>query len=153
MQDLAFHELAEHLKNLSYSPYIHFFFWLMVLDIATGYIKAFKTKRFDSKVGTMGLIRHFIVFVVILLVAMYARSLGFRSFGIAWTMFFSFNYLFSVIENWEMIGLAFPEFLKPYINQIKKDNARKIGQLLVNIDQKDKIEVEVKEKEDDATNQ
>ena len=58
-----------------------------------------------------------------------------------------------MIENWEMIGLAFPEFLKPYINQIKKDNARKIGQLLVNIDQKDKIEVEVKEKEDDATDQ
>ena len=64
MQDLAFHELIEHLKNLSYSPYIHFFFWLMVLDIVTGYIKAFKTKRFDSKIGTMGLIRHFIVFAV-----------------------------------------------------------------------------------------
>ena len=117
MQDLAFHELLEHLKNISYSPYINFFFWLMILDIVTGYIKAFKTKRFDSKVGTMGLIRHFIVFVVILLVAMYARS----------------------------------ESLKPYINQIKKDNARKIGQLLVNIDQKDKVEIEVKEK-DDATN-
>ena len=51
-----------------------------------------------------------------------------------------------------MIGLAFPEVLKPYINQIKKDNARKIGQFLVNIDQKDKIEVEVEEK-DDATDQ
>ena len=151
MQDLVLQDLLEHLKNLSYSRYIHFFFWLMVLDILTGYIKAFKTKRFDSKIGTMGLIRHFIVFAVILLVAMYSRSLGVRSFGIAWTMFFSFNYLFSVIENWEMIGLAFPEFLKPYINQIKKDNARKLGQLLVNVDQKDKIEIEVKEK-DDATN-
>ena len=51
-----------------------------------------------------------------------------------------------------MIGLAFPEFLKPYINQIKKDNARKLAQLLVNVDQKDKIEIEVKEKYD-ATNQ
>ena len=53
----------------------------MVLDIVTGYLKAFKTKRFDSKIGTMGLIRHFIVFVVILLVAMYARSLGFVVLG------------------------------------------------------------------------
>ena len=149
MQDLAFSELLEHLKNLSYSPYIHFFFWLMILDIVTGYIKAFKTKRFDSKVGTMLLIPFFSVFVVILLVAMYARSLGFRSFGIAWTMFFSFNYLFSVIENWEMIGLAFPEVLKPYINQIKKDNARKLGQFLINIDQKDKVELEIKEENDD----
>ena len=48
-----------------------------------------------------------------------------------------------------MIGLAFPEFLKPYINQIKKDNARKLGQFLINIDQKDKVELEIKEENDD----
>lgn len=149
MRDLPFHELVEHLKNLSSSPYIHIFFWLMILDIVTGYVKAFKTKRFDSKIGTMGLIRHFVVFTVILLVAMYARSLGVRPLGITWTMFFIANYLGSVLENWEAIGWAFPEFLKPYINQIKKDNAKKLGQLLVNVDQKDNIEVEVKEKENE----
>jgi len=74
MPDLVLQDLLEHLKNLSYSPYIHFFFWLMILDIVTGYIKAFKTKRFDSKVGTMGLILHFVVFLVILLVAMYSQQ-------------------------------------------------------------------------------
>ena len=63
--------------------------------------------------------------------------------------FFIINYLGSVLENWEAIGWAFPEFLKPYINQIKKDNAKKIGQLLVNIDQKDQVEVEIKEKENE----
>ena len=146
MQDLVLQDLLEHLKNLSYSPYIHFFVWLMVLDIITGYIKAFKTKRFDSKIGTMGLIRHFVVFTVIMLVAMYSRALGVRPFGIGWTMFFIANYLGSVLENWESIGWAFPEFLKPYINQIKKDNAKRLGQLLVNVDKKDKIEVEIKEK-------
>lgn len=140
MQDLVLHDLIEQLKNLSYSPYIHLFFWLMVLDIITGYVKAFKTKRFDSKIGTMGLIRHFIVFSVILLVAVYSRSLGVRPLGIAWTMFFIINYLGSVIENWESIGWAFPEFLKPYINQIKKENAKKLSEFLVNIDHKDKIE-------------
>lgn len=142
MQDFIWGDLAEHLKSLSQSPYIHIFFWLMVLDIVTGYIKAFKTKRFDSKIGSMGLIRHFVVFTVIMLVAMYSRALGVRSFGIGWTMFFIANYLGSVLENWEAIGWAFPEFLKPYINQIKKDNERKLNKLLVNIDQKDKFEEE-----------
>nr|DAS50895.1 MAG TPA: hypothetical protein [Caudoviricetes sp.] len=33
MRDLPIHELIEHLKNLSSSPYIHIFFWLMILDI------------------------------------------------------------------------------------------------------------------------
>nr|DAU01476.1 MAG TPA: holin [Caudoviricetes sp.] len=149
MQDFMRGELVGHLRNLSHSPYIHIFFWLMVLDIVTGYVKAFKTKRFDSKIGTMGLIRHFVVFTVIMLVAMYSRALGVRPFGIWWTAFFIANYLGSVLENWEAIGWAFPEFLKPYINQIKKDNARKLGQLLVNVDQKDKIEIEVKEKDNE----
>ena len=139
MQDFMWGDLAEHLKSLSQSPYIHIFFWLMVLDIVTGYIKAFKTKRFDSKIGSMGLIRHFVVFTVIMLVAMYSRALGVRPFGIGWTMFFIANYLGSVLENWEAIGWAFPEFL---INQIKKDNERKLNKLLVNIDQKDKFEEE-----------
>ena len=150
MQDFMWGELVGHLRDLSHSPYIHIFFWLMVLDIVTGYVKAFKTKRFDSKIGTMGLIRHFVVFVVIMLVAMYSRALGIRTFGIGWTMFFIINYLGSVLENWESIGWAFPEFLKPYINQIKKDNAKRLGQLLVNVDQKDKVEIEIKE-QDDAT--
>ena len=105
MQDLVLQDLFEHLKNLSYSPYIHFFFWLMVLDIITGYIKAFKTKRFDSKIGTMGLIRHFIVFAVILLVAMYSRSLGVRSFGIAWTMFLG--------DDWVSISRVFETIHQP----------------------------------------
>ena len=53
------------------------------------------------------------------------------------------------MENWEALGLPFPDAMKPYINQIKKDNARKLGQLLVNVDQKDKIEIEVKEKDNE----
>ncbi|MBF0775951.1 phage holin family protein [Streptococcus sp. 19428wD3_AN2] len=130
MQDLLFRDLLIHLRGLMTSPYIHFFFWLMLLDIVTGYIKAFKMKRFDSKTGTLGLLRHALVFVVILIVAMYARALGVRTIGIAWCMFFIFNYLGSVIENWEAIGIGFPDFLRPYINQMKKENT-KIVQTLI----------------------
>lgn len=130
LPDLVASDLFLHLKGLTNSPYIHAFFWLMWIDIITGYTKAMKTKTFDSKTGTFGMLKHILVFATIVIVGTYSRALGVRPFGIAWAMFFNFNYLGSIIENWEVIGLGFPEFLKPYINQ-KKKKANLLAQSLV----------------------
>lgn len=102
------------------SPYVHIFFWIMVLDILTGYVKALKTRKFDSKTGTMGLLKHLLVFSSILLVGVYARALGFAWLSISWCSFHILNYAGSLIENWEVIDIAFPSWLKPYVNQMKK---------------------------------
>ena len=143
LPDVHFQDLGMHLHNLMYSPYVHIFFWLMWVDIITGYIKAFKTKKFDSRVGTWGLLRHVLVLATILIIGMYSRALGVRPVGIAWCSFFIFNYIGSFIENWEAIGIGFPDFLRPYINQMKKQNDTKVaGILKVNT-------IEVKEKSDD----
>lgn len=130
LPDLVASDLFLHLRGLTNSPYIHAFFWLMCIDIITGYTKAMKTKTFDSKTGTFGMLKHILVFATIVIVATYSRALGVRPFGIAWVMFFNFNYLGSIIENWEVIGLGFPEVLKPYINQ-KKKKANQLAQSLV----------------------
>lgn len=130
LPDLVASDLFLHLRGLVNSPYIHAFFWLMWVDIITGYVKVMKTKTFDSKTGTLGMLRHILVFATITIVATYSRALGVRPFGIAWVMFFNFNYLGSIVENWEVIGLGFPEFLKPYINQ-KKKKANQLAQSLV----------------------
>ena len=83
------------------------------------------------------------VLATILIIGMYSRALGVRPVGIAWCSFFIFNYVGSVIENWEVIGIGFPDFLRPYINQMKKQNDTKVaGILKVNT-------IEVKEKSDD----
>lgn len=133
LPDLVASDLFLHLQGLTNSPYIHVFFWLMWIDIITGYTKAVKTKTFDSKTGTLGMLRHILVFATIVIVATYSRALGVRPFGVAWVMFFIFNYLGSIIENWEVIGIGFPEFLKPYINQ-KKKKANQLAQSLVQVD-------------------
>ena len=128
--EIDFENLFLHVKGLTHSPFIHIFFWLMILDICTGYYKAFKTKQFDSKTGTMGLLRHMLVFATIVIVATYARALHMQWFGQSWCTFFIINYVGSLIENWEVIGIGFPEWLKPYINQMKKANDNQFAQAL-----------------------
>lgn len=131
-----------HLKSLLNSPYIHGLFWLIFIDIVTGYAKGIKLKKFDSKVGTNGLIRHFIVLVVMILIGTYARALGYQNFSVAACVFFITNYAVSVLENWEALGMPFPATLKPFFNQMRQNSEDKLaGSLMV-----DKLEVkEIKE--------
>ena len=35
------------------------------------------------------------------------------------------------MENWEALGLPFPEAMKPYINQMRKNQENKIKKLIV----------------------
>ena len=35
------------------------------------------------------------------------------------------------MENWEALGLPFPEAMRPYINQMRKNQENKIKKLIV----------------------
>jgi hypothetical protein len=96
----------------------------------SGYMKAFKLKRFDSKTSTNGLLRHILVFLVVTFTALYARALGHREVGITTCLFFTMSYVGSLLENWEALGLPFPDSLKPYINQMRKQQEKKIKKLI-----------------------
>lgn len=123
--------LTTHLKSLLNSPYMHGLFWLVLIDIVTGYAKGIKLKKFDSKVGTNGLIRHFIVLVVMILIGTYARALGYQNFSIAACIFFMTNYGVSIMENWEALGLPFPDSIKPFFNQMRQNSEEKLAENLM----------------------
>ena len=44
------------------------------------------------------------------------------------------------MENWEALGLPFPEALRPYINQMRKNQDKKFQKI---------IEIEIEKKEDE----
>lgn len=125
MGDIEFQLLSTHLQSLAKSPYIQILFWLILFDIISGYIKAFKLKRFDSKTSTNGLLRHAFVCAVVLVISMYARALGHREIGVTACLFFIFSYAVSLAENWEALGLPFPETLKPYLRTMQKQQDNK----------------------------
>ena len=130
MVDIEFQILSTHLEALTKSPYIQILFWIIMFDIMSGYMKAFKLKRFDSKTSTNGLLRHILVFSVVTFTALYARALGHREIGITTCLFFTMSYVGSLLENWEALGLPFPDALKPYINQMRKQQEKKIKKLI-----------------------
>nr|DAJ53104.1 MAG TPA: holin [Caudoviricetes sp.] len=140
MADLEIKLLVDHLQSLFKSPYIQILFWIVCFDIISGYIKAFKLKKFDSKTSTNGLLRHFLVMLVVMIVALYARALNHREIGITTCLFFIMSYVGSLMENWEALGLPFPEALRPYINQMRKNQDKKFQKI---------IEIEIEKKEDE----
>ena len=140
MADLEFKLLVDHLQSLFKSPYIQILFWIVCFDIISGYIKAFKLKKFDSKTSTNGLLRHFLVMLVVMIVSLYARALNHREIGITTCLFFIMSYVGSLMENWEALGLPFPEALRPYINQMRKNQDKKFQKI---------IEIEIEKKEDE----
>lgn len=140
MADLEIKLLVDHLQSLFKSPYIQILFWIVCFDIISGYIKAFKLKKFDSKTSTNGLLRHFLVMLVVMIVSLYARALNHREIGITTCLFFVMSYVGSLMENWEALGLPFPEALRPYINQMRKNQDKKFQKI---------IEIEIEKKEDE----
>ena len=140
MADLEVKLLVEHLHSLFKSPYIQILFWLIFFDVISGYIKAFKLKKFDSKTSTNGLLRHILVVLVVTIVSLYARALNHREIGITTCLFFIMSYVGSLMENWEALGLPFPEALRPYINQMRKNQEKKFKKI---------IEIEIEKKEDE----
>ena len=140
MADLEIKLLVEHLQSLFKSPYIQILFWIVCFDIVSGYIKAFKLKKFDSKTSTNGLLRHVLVISVVMIVSLYARALNHREIGITTCLFFIMSYVGSLMENWEALGLPFPEALRPYINQMRKNQEKKFQKI---------IEIEIEKKEDE----
>lgn len=140
MADLEIKLLVDHLQSLFKSPYIQILFWIVCFDIISGYIKSFKLKKFDSKTSTNGLLRHFLVMLVVMIVALYARALNHREIGITTCLFFIMSYVGSLMENWEALGLPFPEALRPYINQMRKNQDKKLKKI---------IEIEIEKKEDE----
>ncbi|MCK1257193.1 phage holin family protein [Streptococcus uberis] len=128
--NIALIDLVINMKDVFESPYFQAFLFLLVIDILTGYSKAFKTKKFDSKIGTNGLLRHMVVTVTIISVGVFARIFNYQMVSIGYCLFFITNYSYSILENWEVLGWAFPEWLKPFVNQMKKQNDQKVADVL-----------------------
>ena len=130
MIDITLELIQKHLSELTHSVYIHILFWLVAFDVVTGYAKGFKLKQFDSKVGTNGMIRHVLVFMLMLIVGVYSRALGYEGVSVSLCLFFIANYFVSVMENWEALNLPFPDSIKPFFRQMRKRSDEKLADSL-----------------------
>ena len=124
------------------SPLYHILLWLIVFDIISGYIKAFKTKSFDSKISTNGWLKHGFVVMMMTIIGAYARALD--SVMVSQVVCFGFisSYGLSLLENLEAIGVPYPESFKKYFKQMQDKNEK------VEIMKNGDIKIDVKDDEE-----
>lgn len=93
----------------------------IVMDYITGMIKAFKLKKLSSKTGLSGLIKKFVMLLVVSFTVMLDRLTGanglIRNLAI---MYYIANEGLSILENASVIGVPIPEKLKDALLQLKE---------------------------------
>ena len=110
----------EAVKSLLHSGLFHILIVLILIDILTGYGKAYKTKLIDSKIGTNGIIRHTIIIILQVFVGVFSRVYGVHYVSIVLCLFNIGNYGISLLENLNKLGIPFPKGIEKYFVQMSQ---------------------------------
>lgn len=98
---------------------------LVILDYATGLLKAIYTKTLSSEIGFKGLIRKFVIFIVIATAVIIQMVVGdtipLREVTI---IFFLCNEGISLLEN-ASVFIPIPDKLKDTLIQLRDENSEK----------------------------
>lgn len=123
--EITTESLITAIKHLFTNAYMHILFWLIVIDVASGILKAFKKKKYNSTVGINGLLRHMLVLFALGIAYTYSEILGVEKVFSGIVIFFIANYGISIIENWDELGLPLPSWVKVYFEKIIKNENEK----------------------------
>lgn len=100
-------------------------FWIfisvIVIDILTGKAKALKYHVLDSSVGLNGTMKHMVVIIIAVTISIFTRVAGVPEFSIGIKLFFVFEYVTSIIENLDLLGIPLPKFVTQYFNRIQSE--------------------------------
>lgn len=118
LTNLEYIELINALKSLAHSKTFILLLTIIVVDIITGKAKAFKMGSLDSSVGTNGIIKHTIIIILVLIVGIWCRILGVGEFSVIFCVFIILEYLTSIIENVDVLGIKIPKSFRKYFNRL-----------------------------------
>ncbi len=94
---------------------------VIVLDVITGLIKAFKNKNLDSIIGIKGILKKIGYLIIVSLSVIVDKIMGatgtIRNVVI---YFFVANEGLSILENWQILGLPLPNKLYNLLRQFKE---------------------------------
>lgn len=125
MSRITIELLRGQIEELFSSPLYHILLWLILLDIISGYIKAFRTKNFDSKISTNGWLKHAFVVVLMTVVGVYARALDYGFVSKFICCGFVGSYGLSLLENLDAIGVPYPQGFREFFKQMRDHDAIK----------------------------
>lgn len=103
---------------------------VIFIDIVTGKVKAFKNETYLSHGGVVGVTKHLIVLMLVMLVMVVSEISGFNELSLAFIAFYIFDYIISILENLERIGVPFPDKLRKHILTMGSDYDKYVNEHL-----------------------
>ena len=104
---------------LGTNPWMHIFFILVIADLFTGVGKALLKKKANSTIGLNGLIRHSTIMFIVIVLNIYLPIFHLAIYATGMNIFFSIQYLGSVIENIGEIGIKLPPAFLSYFEKLQ----------------------------------
>lgn len=113
--------IATDIVNAATSDVVMLLVLITIIDIMTGWIKAFVLKTIESDLGIRGLVKHIGAILIVILshplftLSPYGHTL--------WTMIvllLIFSQAVSILENWSAMGLPLPKAVSSRIRKAKE---------------------------------
>lgn len=100
---------------------------LMVLDYITGVLNGYLTKTLNSEVGFKGLLKKFLILVVMIIAVMLDRLMntGDWIFRTLVCYFYIANEGISLLENISLMGVPIPDKIKDALEQLNNEGTEK----------------------------
>jgi toxin secretion/phage lysis holin len=101
----------------------------MILDYATGVLRAYVNKELSSNIGLKGIARKAVIFIVLIVAVALDRLLETTGAWIFRTLvcyFYVANEGLSLVENCGSLGLPIPEKIKEALVQLKDGNKKEL---------------------------
>ena len=104
------------------------FMLMIIVDVLTGLLKAGATGNLDSRIGLKGMIKHTTIILLVLIMAFTTRLINMQWASQAFCLYYSLQYIFSILENLDEMGIPFPTWLRNSFKRMGQDLDEK-GQL------------------------
>lgn len=124
-----FNLIGKSVYDTTHNLYIHAFLILVIVDIASGTLKAFKQKVGNSTKGLWGLMKHLLVVCVVIFADIYLPLLGFSGIATSFVVFFIVQYMISITENWGQLGLPLPEQIRSILCKLNSTREKQLENL------------------------
>lgn len=111
--------LQASMISLGTNAMMHIFFVLVITDLFTGVGKALLKKKANSTIGLNGLIRHSTIMFIVVVLNIYLPIFHLAIYATGMNIFFSIQYLGSVIENMGEIGIKLPPAFLAYFEKLQ----------------------------------
>ncbi|MBC1921985.1 phage holin family protein [Listeria grayi] len=124
--------LLQQFRGLLNDALVQVFVFAVLFDIFTGIAKGLAGKKSNSTKGLLGIVKHMLVTILVLIAYPYMKLLGLNEFAVSFVVFYIVVYAISITENWGQLGLPLPNFVKSRLDKLK--NLSDNGNVSVHID-------------------